>query len=168
MRFFRMKQDTGLSYCVKFRDFDITKGGHLFKKEDYKRINDTTVVFLTGNGHEACPDFIQNPVCMVSDPIKKMMAAYEDELLFRQVILLHQEKKIQHRFYMPFMDEVDAIHSPDQTEKKIVLNAEKIGYHHIFLLKNSRIRDPFLSLAFVESLLRRNVTGILFEEVEVV
>ena len=48
-----------------------------------------------------------------------------------------------------------------------MLDREKIGRHHLFLPKDSRRKDPVVSLALAESLLRRNVTGICFEEVEV-
>ena len=46
-------------------------------------------------------------------------------------------------------------------------SAEKIGYHKAFLLADSKIKLPVVSLEVVESLLRRGVTGVTFQEVEV-
>ena len=56
---------------------------------------------------------------------------------------------------------------PNGSVKRLVLDAEKIGEHHIFWLNDRRFRNLFVSMEIVESLLRRNVTGIQFREVEV-
>ena len=56
---------------------------------------------------------------------------------------------------------------PNGSVKRLVLDPQKIGEHHVFWLNDKRFRNPFVSMEIVESLLRRNVTGIIFKEVEV-
>ncbi|GFI05170.1 hypothetical protein IMSAGC005_04024 [Lachnospiraceae bacterium] len=50
----------------------------------------------------------------------------------------------------------------------MILGKEKIGDHKAFLLADSRIRLPVVSLEVVESLLRRRVMGVQFKEIEVI
>ena len=56
---------------------------------------------------------------------------------------------------------------PNGTVKRLVLNRKKIGRHNLFLLEGSHRKDPVVSLALAESILRRHPTGVRFEEVEV-
>ena len=46
MRYFFIKQDIGLPNSIKYRDFDITGGSHLFLQSDSERLNDVTVLYL--------------------------------------------------------------------------------------------------------------------------
>lgn len=172
MRYFKMYQDTSLPYCIPLRDFSITQNTYYFTKEDQERLNDTTVLYLEGDGDEVRPDFIQHPVYMISEKIQRILDAYEDELIFKDVILTHKEARKQYAYYQILMDELDVQgehteYHPNGTMKKMVLDQEKIAHHHIFMIKDCQMRHPVVSLAVTESLLRRNTTGILFEEIEV-
>lgn len=51
--------------------------------------------------------------------------------------------------------------------KRLILDSKKIGEHKIFAMDSRKFRNPFVSLEVVESLLRREMTGILFKEMEV-
>lgn len=43
----------------------------------------------------------------------------------------------------------------------------KIGEHKVFMLADSRMKDPIVNLDIIESLLKRNPIGIRFQEIEV-
>lgn len=172
MRYFFMTQDTSLLCSITYRDFDIKKGHHLFLKSDSERLNDTTVLYLSGDGREARPDFIQHPVMLISQRFKDVLDAYESDLIYKDVVLTHKENSLQYHYVQVLMDQIDAIsdtseYYPNQTIKRRILDSEKIGHHHLFLLAGKERPDPIVSLPLAESLLRRKVTGICFEEVEV-
>lgn len=172
MRYFFITQDIQLPGTIQYRDFDIAGARQLFRKSDSDRLHDSTPVYLKGTGMEARPDFLQRPVLMFSERLQEILDAYEPGLIFKEVVLIHKENSLQYRYVHTLMEELEAVSSrtecyPNGTVKKLVLDREKIGKHHLFLLKDSRRKDPVVSLALAESLLRRNVTGICFEEVEV-
>ena len=172
MRYFFMRQDTGLPAAIRFRDFDIQKGGCLFTKADSKRLNDSVVLYLSGSGKEARPDFIQNPVTMCSYRLKDILEAYEDGIEFKDVIMIHKENSLQYNYVQLLPESIDALSEksewyPNGTMKRIVLDGKRIGEHHIFLLNGGYRKAPIISLPLAESLLRRDVTGICLEEVEV-
>lgn len=172
-RYFIIRQDRTLPDGIRLRDFDICGKKHIFHKSDADRLNGTTVLYLSADTGEAAPDLIQSPVTMVSLMAKKVMDMYEDDLIFKKVALIHKEKKSEIMYYQMLMDEIEALSDgveryPDRTEKKILLDSLKIGGHHVFLLSDSRMKDPIVSMEVVESLMRRHVTGVVFQEVEVV
>ena len=172
MRYFFMTQDIRLPNSIKYRDFDITGGRYLFLQSDSDRLNDMTVLYLAGDGKEAVPDFIQRPVNLFSSCLKEILEAYESSLIFKDVILIHKENSVQYSYVHTLIEELDVVsekteYYPNQMPKRLVLDSEKIGYHHLFLMEGKYRKDPIVSLPLAESLLRRRVTGICFEEVEV-
>ncbi len=172
MRYFFIKQDIGLPNSIRYRDFDITGRSHLFLQSDSERLNDVTVLYLSGSGKEARPDFIQRPVNMFSFRLKDLLEAYEPSLIFKDVILIHKENSIQYNYVQTLIEQLDVIsekteYYPNQTPKRLILDSQKIAYHHLFILNGIYRKDPIVSLPLAESLLRRKITGICFEEVEV-
>lgn len=172
MRYFFITQDVKLSGSIQYRDFDIKGGRHLFLKTDAQRLNDTTVLYLGGDGREARPDFLQRPVTMFSNRFRDILDAYEAELIFKDVVLIHKEQSLQYNYVQVLMDELEAVsektqYYPNQMPKTLILDKNKIGPHHLFLLAGRYRKDPIISLALAESLLRRNAVGLCLEEVEV-
>ena len=109
---------------------------------------------------------------MFSERLQDILEAYEPELIFKDVLLIHKEKELQYRYVHTLMDQLEAISQnsefyPNGMEKRLILDGRKAAGHHLFLLENSRRRDPLVSLPLAESLLRRNCIGIRLEEVEV-
>lgn len=172
MRYFFITQDTRLPGAIQYRDFDITGSSHLFSREDSSQLDNAVALYLSGTGKEARWDFLQRPVTMFSRRFKDLLDSYEPELFFQEVVLIHKENSLQHRYVHTVMDQVDAIGSqteyyPNGTVKQLVLDSKKIGRHNIFLLKGNQRKDPIISLPLAESLLRRKPIGICFEEAEV-
>ncbi len=172
MRYFFMTQDINLPGMIQFRDFDIKKGGRLFTRADSSILNDSVVLYLSGSGKEVRPDFIQNPVTMCSYDLKDILEAYEDEVAFKDVIMIHKECSLQYNYVQVLMEPIEALSEksewyPNGTIKKIVLDMKRIGEHHLFVLAGKYRKDPIVSLPLAESLLRRDITGVCFEEVEV-
>ena len=172
MRFFTMEQDKLLPDMAKLRDFDICGPRRIFLKKDAAIINPTTTLYLAEKTGETLPDFIQSPIALVSDTVKKVLDIYEDDMVFRSVSLVDKQKGTIFLYHTLLLDEKDMLSSqteyyPNGSVKRLVLDSKKIGEHKIFALDTQRFRNPFVSLEIVESLLRRNSVGIIFKEVEV-
>lgn len=172
MRFFTIEQDKALQDQIRFRDFDINGPRHIFYKEDRDEIQESTMMYLTKDSGEAAPDFIQSPVYLVSDQVKKVFDVYEDDMVFKTVTIAHKERETIWVYHHLLLERLDAF--AEETEfytngsiKRLVLDPEKIGDHKVFLLNDKRFPNPLISLEVAESLLRRNVMGIIFKEVEV-
>lgn len=172
MRFFTMEQDKTLPDMIRFRDFDICGPRHIFYKEDAQDIDESTMMYLTKDSGEAAPDFIQSPVSLVSDKVKKVLDLYEDDMVFKTVTVADKERETIRVYHHLLLERLEVL--SDRTEfysngsvRRLVLDPKKIGEHKVFLLNDKRFPNPFISLEVVESLLRRNVMGIVFKETEV-
>ena len=172
-RYFFMGQDNALMDVIGLRDFDINGKRHIFTWEDTDRINDITSLYLDETKGECAPDFIKSPVYMVSEMAKKVIDMYEDDMVFKKIVLIHKEEERQLTYFHLLLKEIEAVdgsseYYPNGMEKRLLLSQEKIGDHKAFLLADSRVRLPVVSLDIVESLLRRHVMGITFREIEVI
>ncbi|MGN0288412.1 MAG: imm11 family protein [Lachnospiraceae bacterium] len=171
-RYFFMEVDNTLPDSIGLRDFDIHGARQIFTFDDRKDINEVTALYLDATKGECAPDFMKSPVYMVSDMAKKVIELYEDEAAFKKVIFIHKEEERQLVYYYLLLKEIEALHEttvyyPNGMEKHMVLSQEKIGNHKAFLLADSLRKNPVISQEVVESLLRRQVMGIQFKEVEV-
>ena len=172
MRYFFITQDKALPRAIQYRDFDISGARHVFSRQDAERLSDDVVLYLAGSGTEARWDFLQCPVTMFSERFTDILDAYEQDLFFQEVVFIHKENSLQYRYVHTLMDEIDAAgestqYYPNGTVERLVLDSRKIGTHNLFMLAGNHRKDPVVSLALAESLLRRNPVGICFEEVEV-
>ncbi len=171
-RYFFMEQDNTLMDVIGLRDFDIYGSRHIFTREDAEKMYDITPLYLDETKGECAPDFIKSPVYMVSEMAKKVIDMYEDDLIFKKIVLIHKEESKQLAYFHLLLKEVEAVdkdteYYPNGMEKRLVLSREKIGDHKAFLLADSRVKLPVISLEVVESLLRRHVMGVTFKEIEV-
>lgn len=172
MRVFHMKQDTALPYTIRLRDFDLKHGHRTFELDQAGELKDTTILYLEGNGDEICPDYLEHPVYMISEKAGDILSLYEDDLVLKKVCLLHKEARREEKMYHLLAGRIPAIHAdtrfyPDGRPVKLILSREAIGDHHAFWLEGKKKEGLFVTLPVVESLLRRQVQGILFEEMEV-
>lgn len=172
MRYFFITQDRNLPGAIQYRDFDINGNRHLFSKEDSSQLDNVVPIYLAGDGRETRWDFLQHPVTMFSKRFKDVLEAYEPELFFQEVVLIHKENSLQYRYVHTLMDQLEAVGSrteyyPNGMVKRLVLDAGAVGRHNLFLLNGNQRKDPIVSLPLAESLLRRKPIGICFEEVEV-
>lgn len=172
MRYFFIAQDAQLPCAVGYRDFDINGARHVFSRQDAGRLNDSVVLYLGGSGREARWDFLQCPVMMFDERFRDILEAYEPEIFFQEVVMIHKENSLQYPYVHTVLTQLDAVspnteYYPNGTVKRLVLDGSKLGRHNLFLLKGNHRKDPVVSLALAESLLRRRPTGIRFEEVEV-
>lgn len=172
MRFFTMEQDRKLQDIIQFRDFDIAGPRHIFFKEDEADIDASVTMYLAPNSGETAPDFIQYPIHMVSDTVKKVLDMYEDDMIFRTIAITSKEDETLKVYHHLLLERMDVFSEqtefyPNGSVKRLVLDAKKIGEHKVFMLKDKRFNNPYVSLEVVESLLRRGVIGIIWKEVEV-
>ena len=171
--YFFMDQDNTLMDTIGLRDFDIYGKRHIFTWKDAEKINDVTPLYLDESKGECAPDFMKSPVYMISEMVKKVIDMYEDDMIFKKIALIHKTEERELVYFHLLLKEIEALdeateYYPNGMEKRLCLNRRKIGNHKIFLLADSKIMLPVISLEVVESLLRRHVMGIMFKEIEVI
>lgn len=98
MRYFFIAQDAQLPCAVSCRDFDVNGARRVFSRQDAGRLNDSVVLYLGGSGREARWDFLQCPVMMFDERFRDILEAYEPELFFQEVVMIHKENSLQYPY----------------------------------------------------------------------
>ncbi len=117
-------------------------------------------------------DYLEKPGPMIADKFQKILQKYQQDMVFRRVVLVEKETGQQKPYYLMIPSEIICA---DKDESKydvrgnvqdFVLDMEKTGKRKIFLAKdyNSQL---IVRLDVAESVLRREANGIWFEPVKV-
>lgn len=171
MKYFILKQDTNLANAIEFEEFN-NKEKMILLKEDEDKFRATTDIRVNGNKNSIYPDFIEAPVLMVSNELHKIFKWYENTIIYKAVVFSDLKMERQDIYRLVLTDTIDAISDKTTYLKNglvdnIVLDKKKIGDYNIFNIKAGIEYYFIVSLDVVESILKRNFTGIIFKQVEV-
>ena len=170
--YFEIEQDIRIHNKFRFRDIESTTRRE-FAPEEFDQIQDISVLFTLGDIDSLYPDVVDAPVFMVSDTLKKLLAAYDTEVLYRRVMLNQAKEGIQKKYWLLLTKKLDCLdkrseHYPNGWDKRIVLNRERIGKRRVFKVEGLQTPRVFVNLEVAESILRREFEGILLRPVEVI
>ncbi|NEU28896.1 hypothetical protein [Paenibacillus ottowii] len=118
-------------------------------------------------------DYLEGPIPLFSDALKRLIQAYMPELPLKLTILTQIEQKIQKNYYIPFIAQLKAVHPESEWNvnqnviRNLVLHADAIRGHKIFRVQESAAPLIVVRLDVAESILRRDFTGISLEQVRV-
>lgn len=134
------------------------------KNEDLK----TTVVIFKDSDSSEFPDYIEQ-YKLVSEKLKRIMSKYENDAVFKTVVLIEEStnrQKIYYHLALPQIQctSVQSVYTKLGNMKEFVLDEEKVGSTRIFCAENYKDR-VFVRLDVAESILRRDSYGVLFERV---
>lgn len=170
--YFELEQDKRIHNRFRFRDIESTVRGE-FEPEEFGQIQDISVLFTLGDMDSIYPDVVDAPVFLVSDALKKILSAYDSEVLYRRVALNQIKERIQKKYWLLLTEKIDCLDEsseqyPNGWDKRIVLNRERIGQRRVFKANGIRTPRIFVNFEVAESILRREFEGITLRPVEVV
>lgn len=172
MKYYHMYQDKCIVNCVKLRDFPTDESVN-FTKEDADKLRESTIIYATDDKNVSYPSLIEAPITMVDQVVQKVIMMYDETIIFKSVAIINKEENTQRRYKVMLLDRVDCLHELTEYKKdksllKIVLDSKKVSSLKIFQIEGTKRRDIIVSMDIVESLLRRQVYGIQFDEIDVI
>lgn len=121
--------------------------------------------------HNDYIDFIQSPMKLLSDDLKKLVEKYDSTLPMHPVVLIDQKKGQQSVYWRFLPPEIDCL--SDQSEfhpggliKKLVIDEEPARLFPMFTVNGIREQFVIINLALAESILRRSFRGIHLQKVQ--
>lgn len=170
--YFEIEQDRRIRNRFQFRDIESAVRGE-FEPEEFGQIQDISVLFTLGDKDSIYPDVVDAPIFLVSDSLKKLLSAYDSEVIYRRVALNQVKERIQKKYWLLLAEKLDCLDESSEQysngwDKRIVLNRERIGQRRVFKVKGIHTPRVFVNLEVSESILRRNFEGIILRPVEVV
>jgi len=173
MKYFILSQKADLPNLVKplVRADKAYERRQTVTKEEADGIKDVTIVPVISNRDNIYPGVIDLPVFLVSDDVKKMLALYDESLIFKCAVLTDKEQKKQAIYWLTLMDEVSCLAPSTEFHKagslkKLVLDTEKTFGRRIFWVGGIREKIVAVNLDIAESLLRRFLLGIQLTQIE--
>lgn len=167
MKYFEIIEDSRIHFRYKIENLE-------WEETEDRNIG---IGYFTGE-EEALPDFINyKKLFIVSLELKNVLEMYADEIEFNLIMLNNIEAKAQREYYIVKFPSLEGLHesstyNKDNSVKLIVLSHKKIKDYKVFGLKElelTKFSRPriFVDLDIVESILRRDLWGMNFEELAV-
>lgn len=119
-------------------------------------------------------DVVSFPFFLVSETIKEVLSLYEPNMVYKTVVFLNPKKEIHFVYNLPTLDEIDCLSSEStfNMDRSIithpVINCKKLKDKALFYIGNISSRYVVARMDFVESILKKNVKGIMLREVELI
>ena len=125
--------------------------------------------YVSATDNTIYPDMIMDPVFMVSEAMRNVIAMYEKQAVYREVFFLDPVKGDGHIYYIPFLPVVDCIHKCSMRDRKKIrldeIGKEKLQNYNIAEADIPDRQCVIVSLDFAESVLRKELTGIGLKEI---
>lgn len=169
--YYTMSEDKRIRTRIRFRDIQSDHYADL-TSEQFEQASSTTVVFMEGGQDDRYPDYIETPLHLVSDRLKKLIELYDSTIRFKCVILNHikfRSQKIYWLILTPALECLDQTTEfyPNGWEKRVVIDRDKAGKNRIFQIQGIMSRKLAVHVDLEESILRREFEGITFEQIEI-
>lgn len=141
--------------------------------EDADQINDLTTLFVQAGKQSVYPDFIDEPVLLVSDELKKLLELYDYHLISKCTVLADIEEKTQKLYWLLLLNHIDCLSNQSTFDKNgqikdIVINGEQAKGKKIFRIQGIKTPLVIINLDVAESILRRNFWGIQLKKLQTV
>ncbi len=173
MDFFIISQDSTIPDQVEPSGILKVISRDKIKEENIHKMDELAVQFeIKEKSSAVYPDFIENPVPLVSDKLKEILGKYEEKIFFKPVLLADIKRSRQDVYWLMVPDGIDCL-SPESefnkngTIKRMVIDEKKIRYRKVFKVKGILESLIVVRLDAAESILRRELTGIRLKRVEV-
>ncbi|WP_110934041.1 imm11 family protein [Paenibacillus bouchesdurhonensis] len=135
------------------------------------QIADTTIFQVKASTETEYLDLLSDQLYLMSEKLKKLIAMYEPDCIFKHIPLMDQFNSKQSLYFLPFFEEVEALSSSSEFNadrsviKKLVLQGEKVAKKRIFRVQESEQPLIIVRLDVAESILRRDMIGVSLKKV---
>lgn len=173
MEYFLLKESKDVINPIKILGLDPKRYVPAMTHTDFRAIEKVSVAYIQYEHQQEIPDILAHPTYMVSDELRKILHMYDENISFKAVQVFPDQKKYvkeaakTYWIYDCVMENClhpDTVILPNGTMEQIILDKRKIRGRDIFRLQRTLENKIVVSLAVVESILRRNLYGIGIEK----
>lgn len=145
-------------------------------REQFGKIPKSMVTYFDYAPDFDVPDYVVTPTPMVSSRLRKVFHMYDDSIEFKSVQnYTSQEKdafKLAPSYYVYYVEQTACLHkdsiiAPNGAVTDLVLKGSELRNKDIIVVGGIQEKITIVSLAVAESILRRRMFGIDFEEVKI-
>lgn len=169
MDYFMICQDKRLRNVAKVRP-PASLPPRVLTQGQGKGTGQTTIMYVEESRRKEYPDYIEAPVRLVSEKIKRIISKYQKDILFQTVVLIEKESNHQEVYYRMTVPEIacaaeETVYDRGGHVEDFVLDEQKVGHARVFCAAGYG-KKIIVRLDVAESMLRRDSFGIWFEKVK--
>lgn len=176
MEYFRLRQSDGLCnpFCVQGLDPGIYKANPTEK--DFEQIPKMLVTYFDYAPDSDIPEYVLTPTPMVSKRLRDVFQMYDEEIKFKGVQCypnrIEDAALAAPLFWAYYCEQLPCLHSkaglaPNGAVMDLIINKNKLRGRDIIVIGGIQEKITIVSLAVAESIMRRNIFGVSFEEVDI-
>ncbi len=158
MEYFWIQQDNRYLHIPMIQGFYQNMRRQDFMMDRAYKIPDRNVAFCDTEQEWDCIDIVDRQVFLVSEMVRQVFSMYEKRISYKFFCCLNNRTGAYINYYAPIIPQLDCL----AEKRSIRLKKEKIGDSSIFRVKNAEKEMVVVRLDVAESLLRRNVKGIVW------
>lgn len=168
MEYFLISQDKRYRNPPVINHFFDRFQPNLFYPGGSDHIPEKNIVYAQSEKNLDFIDMISGPVCLVSEPVKQVLEAYDDTIIFKMFFILNTLADQGNLYYAPIMPKIDCIKSAGSgRDAKLMIDCEKASDLCICRDCKDAFRNGLVvNLEVAESLLRRKFKGINYQRLE--
>ncbi len=147
---------------------------HNISAEEFQKVPEGFVAYYLFTDDLEITDILMEPTLMVSPKLKKVLTLYNNKIESKSVKLFATDESINiaPEYWVLNVPELqclsdEVVFQPNGTVEKLILNRNDIHSHDVFKVQGTLESFIIVSTAVVESILRRKLYGVGFQEVEV-
>lgn len=179
MEYFLLTQSSEIVNPIKFIEAETTGFTPCMSHDDFAKLNDLSITYFYYSEDQEIPDILKYPTYMVSDPIKKALAMYDDSISFKGVQAFPFEtkdvekiKKYARTYWIYDVMQIDCLSPetvflPNGEVEEIILDRRRIRNLKMFRPRGLLDNRLIVTLPIAESILRRNAYGVGVKQVQV-
>ena len=171
MRYFVLKQDErimDMPYPLGFREkIDVR---HV-SANLAGRVPARTAINIRPSEFTVFPDVLCTPVLLVTQEIKNVIDAFDEYIIYRQIVYLDSENQKAQLYFMPMLNAIDCLSEKSEyvnefraAFSKVVIKRAPIRDKSLFQVKNKTQRVNIIRLDLAESMLARDCKGFTLAE----
>ncbi len=148
---------------------------HNMSSEDFQVLPEGFVAYYLYTDDIEITDILMEPTMMVSPKLKKVLTLYNDKIEGKSIKIFptDENNNLSPEYWVLNIPEIQClsdkvVFQPNGTIEKLILNRNDIGLNDVFKIQGTLESFVIVSTAVVESILRRKLYGVGFQEVEVV
>ncbi len=168
-----------MEYYLIMADTDIPIAESPFDIWDIKQDREHNLpgrelLFFHGNPFTTFNDILFQPFLLVSEKIQSVIALYEPDTVFTEIVLMDTFNELAELYFCPELQEVDCLteqsrFNPDRSAiKKAVIDVSKIGDKKVFSLAGVQGFHVVGRRDFIESMLSRDIRGLMLLPIETI
>ena len=139
--------------------------------EKYHKLSRITTIEVELWSESIFPDIVTHPCFMVANKFTEVLRTYEPGLIFKYIVLFDKKNRRSQMYAMPEVEKIVCLSDESELNltkseiKRAVIGRGKVENHMLFSIADVSNQYIVAELRLVESLLRRQMTGLSLQEV---